>query len=154
MIKRRNLRLEHFFSGIFKKKDFKVFGDENSPCIVYKNKRVLSCFVHNFDLIFTDRPRTGEHLYTHPLKYPPQPFDRDFVDRWFKECVHREVFTIRVKDTHLRVAGWNFLKPDKTDPKGKYPVFSQYKFKIYFSKERCEEIIKDYSTDELLLEIV
>ncbi|MHA3046529.1 hypothetical protein JSO59_004070 [Riemerella anatipestifer] len=63
---KRNKRLQSFFENL--NIPVKIIGDINTPAVIYKNKKVLSCYAHNFDLIFIDRPKNGTEIFRHKLK--------------------------------------------------------------------------------------
>jgi hypothetical protein len=146
-IQRRNKRLLNFFidSGI----PVRLIGDDNCPAVVYKEKYVLSCYVKNFDLIFTDKPKEGSEVTRVKLQQGVS-FPKEDLVKLLDNCEHRKVYRVKVKGTSLFLSGYNFL--DKQNSEGRYPVFSKFGSKIYFSQEYAEQICADYA--EYDLEIV
>ncbi|WP_127846181.1 hypothetical protein [Psychroflexus aestuariivivens] len=157
-IKRRNRKLQNFFDNLFPEiigtdVNISIIGNENTPAIIIDHRKVLSCYVHNFDLRFTDLPSGGEIMHEEKLTWEMNP-DHEKIRQWFHEAQHRSCYKVKVKGTDLYLAGYNFLKRDKENPKGRYPVFAPYGFKYYFTKEKAEEIVTDYSRKGMELEVV
>lgn len=149
---RRNKRLASFFK--FLGYDVQIYGSINNPAVILNGKTVLSCYVRNFYVIFTDAPRDGLEIFRHKLTHdfaPSDTFSDDFTN-WMKNIEHRPCYSIQVKNTNLRLSGYNFLDLTNRE-ETKYPVFSQHDFKFYFDKEYAEGIIKTYSNDSLQLEL-
>jgi len=144
-IARRNNLLQKFFNRIFPN-NIIIIGNPNTPAIVYDNSLCLSCYVHNFELRFTDAPDKGKVIYMVKLQ-PDQKYDVEQVLNWFKECSHRAMYKVTVNNTtpKLYLSGYNFL--DRDNKNGKYPVFSLHHPKVYFTKEKATEV-----SDSLLLE--
>jgi hypothetical protein len=146
IIIRRNERLKLFFDKIFDQR-YLIIGDPNKPSVIYLPKegpsRCVSCFVHNFTLVFTSEPFNGEHLYSVTLnnkniKYP----EKSKVIEVINSAQHKTVFRIKVKNTPLYLSGYNFT--DKADYETKYPVFAPFGEKIYFNINHAIDIIDRY----------
>lgn len=158
IIERRNKRLLSFFHHYFDQDRVKIHGDKNKPAIILDDKFVLNCYAHNFDLIFTDKDFKGNSLYTIKLQQKPyQEYlgEKEFF-HWIDGYEHRQCYYIQVKGTKLRLSGYNFKdkNPENKEDGNKYPVFSEFNYKLYFTKEYADEIIKDYSSKTLNLEII
>ena len=61
----RNNRVKNFFNQFI---DVEIYGDINNPAVIFNNKKILNCYVHNFKLNFTDKPKDGETLFFHKVK--------------------------------------------------------------------------------------
>lgn len=151
VILRRNNLLQKFFNKIFPN-NIIIIGNPNAPAIVYDNSLCLSCYVHNFELRFTDAPDKGKVIYTVKLQ-PDQKYDTQEVLKWFKECSHRPMYKIAVNNTKpkLFLSGYNFL--DRNNKDGKYPVFSLHHPKVYFTKEKALEIAQSLQVDGYNIEV-
>ncbi len=145
-IARRNKRLLTYFrtSGI----DVRLIGNENCPAVVYKEKYVLSCYVKNFDLIFTNKPYEGEEVSRIKLIHGAVA-EKDDLIKLLDTCEHRRAFRVKIQNAELYLSGYNFL--DKEALEGRYPVFSRFNGKIYFDKEYAEQICKDYAEYDLIV---
>ena len=151
IIKKRNKRLLEFFKlcGL----SVRLIGDENSPAMVYDNKYILNAYVHNFELRFTDSPFQGNVVYLVKLTAKPN-FDRNKIISCIDDYQKREVYKIRVKDStpQLFLSGYNFLNKD--EKLGRYPVFSAYYPKVYFSEEKATEISNELNQDGYKVEVI
>ena len=56
----RNHKVKKFFKQFI---DVEIYGNINTPAIIFDNKKILNCYVHNFKLNFTDKPKDGETLF-------------------------------------------------------------------------------------------
>lgn len=152
-IKKRNKLAESvFFKLGF---EVKAYGNINTPRFILKDKIILNCFVHNFILIFTDKAEDGDHLFNLRLNEDVE-FTEQFIEMfvgWIGRDNHRECFSIRVKETQLRLSGYNFIN-NATIPENRYPVFSEKNFKLYFNKKYAEGVVLDYSSETLKLELI
>ncbi len=139
---RRKIRLEKFFKDI----GFKVrlIGNPNTPAIILEESICVSAYVHNFDLIFTDVPSHGKHIYKVKLEQNPL-VDIDEIYRVLMISTHRPVYSICYASTDLFLAGYNFI--DKKTSFGKYPVFARKGkgTKIYFDRTYAEDICEEFS---------
>ena len=144
VINRRNQRIKDFFNlcGI----SIRLLGNKNAPAMVIDDKFVLNCYVHNFELRFTDNPMQGNLIYTVKLTEKPN-FDKNKVLSCINDYEKRVLTKIQLKNTNpiLYLSGYNFL--NKESKEGKYPVFSSYVPKIYFLEEKAKEIIDELSKD-------
>jgi hypothetical protein len=139
LIEKRNHRLLRFFE-VNKLTPVRIIGDTNAPAIIYQEKMVLSAYVHNFDLHFTDKPHGGEIIKTYKLTAKVLEVRIELL-QIIEAFPQRPVYKIRLKEMkNLFLTGYNFMKPDKESPKGKFPVFARHKPKIYFSQDKAEEI--------------
>ncbi|TSE11306.1 hypothetical protein [Aquimarina algiphila] len=147
----RNKTLLSFFKKTLRTDKIHLNRNLNSPAFIYDYKKVLACTVRESELLLKEdyRGRVLDTLeITKNITYDPKK-----LKEWFKNSTHRKCYTIRVKDKTLRLAGWNFLFPDKNNPKGKYPVFSEEQFNIYFQKHIAEDIAFNYAEGvELVVE--
>ncbi len=144
VIERRNKRLKEFFNKA--NISIKLIGDPNSPAIIYNEKWCLSCYVHNFNIIFTDKPDKGNELKRYKLVNDLQIDPKEISDIILNSD-HRKVFRIKLSGQDLFLSGYNFI--DKAIPNTRYPVFAKFGSKIYFDKQYAENIIKDYTDYQL-----
>jgi hypothetical protein len=140
-VEKRNKRLLAFFQqlGI----DVEIIGDMETPAIV-KGGFCLSCYVHNFYLVFTDHFNKGNELYRIKLQ-KEQEIDQDMVSNWLATATHRIVFRVKIKTCDLYLVGYNFK--GEIDSEDKFPVFGKYAHKIYFTKDYAQELIDLYHLD-------
>lgn len=137
---RRNSLLHKFFDKIFPKKTI-VIGNPNYPAVVYDNSICLSCYVHNFELRFVDKPEKGKVLFT--LKLTPElAGDIDKILDWFKNIPHHHMSKICLvnSDPKLFLSGYNYV--DRELKEQKYPVFSHHHPKLYHTPAKAIEIVK------------
>jgi hypothetical protein len=139
---RRNSRLAKFFNNLGL--PARLIGDANSPAIIIDDAMVLSGYVKNFELRFTDVPSHGQVIYTIKLLHQ-QIVDRDEVFRVILSSEHRPVYRINLVGTKFFLAGYNFV--DKQNSQGRYPVFSTINPKIYFSEASAKESIDAINND-------
>ena len=144
IIKRRNLRLKNFFEIC--QLPIRLIGDNNSPAMVLNDKHVLNCYIHNFELRFTDNPIQGNIIYTVKLTEKPN-FDKNKVMSCINDYEKRQLYKIRLNNSKpiLYLSGYNFL--NKEEKEGRYPVFSSYIPKVYFSEEKANEVLNELSND-------
>lgn len=140
-IDRRNWTLYQFFNKIFPNKISLITTNPNSPAIIYNDEKCLSCYVHNFELRFTDVPDKGKTIYSINLD-DIDNYDVQKILSWFKECEHRKMYKISIVGVSpaLYLSGYNFM--DKTNKEGKYPVFSRHHPKLYFHEHKALEIVE------------
>lgn len=143
MVEERNLKLDEFLLKYFP--GARWIGNENTPAIIV-DKKVLSCHLKNFYLVFTDAPREGEVLFQHNINQELTTTEVKRVEDWIERLeIHRDVFRVKVKGVNLFLSGYNFLdKSDKDDPKMRYPVFAPFHEKVYFSEEMAQSIVDSY----------
>lgn len=151
IIERRNIRIKNFFDlcGL----QVRIIGDKNSPAIVLNDNCVLNAYVHNFELRFTDKAVQGNIIYTVKLTEKPN-FDKNKVLSCINDFEKRVLYKIQVKNSNptLFLSGYNFL--NKNLKEGRYPVFSSYVPKVYFSQEKAEEISSELNNDGYDLVVV
>lgn len=140
-IEKRNKRLDAFFTlfGI----EVDIIGDMETPAVIYQDK-CLSCFVHNFNLVFTDHFDKGNELYRIKLQ-KDQEIDTGIVQQWLDTANHRQIFRLKIKDIALYLVGYNFK--GATEAEGKYPVFGKFGPKIYFTEDYAQNLIDMYGLD-------
>ncbi len=142
-IQKRNFRLAKFWEKLGL--DVEVIGDMETPAVI-KEDYCLACYVHNFNLIFTDHYDQGKELYRVKLQ-KVQEYDTAPIIEWLKTATHRRIYRIRMKtEPHLLLVGYNFKSKDTGD-KEKYPVFGRYGAKVYFTEDYASDIMKYYSLD-------
>jgi len=143
VIERRNKFLVKFFSLI--DLPVRMIGDDNSPAMIYNEEVVLNAYVHNFELRFTDSPISKNVVYTVKLTDNPR-FDKNRILQCLSEYKARAVYKVVLKTIpKLYLTGYNFL--NKAEKLGRYPVFSSYNPKIYFSEEKAKEIVSELNSD-------
>jgi hypothetical protein len=137
-IEKRNKRLEAFFEllGL----DTDIVGDMETPAVILNNE-CLSCYVHNFSLVFTDHYQQGKELYRIKLQ-KDQVYDPQIITNWLKTATHRIIYRVKMASYDLYVVGYNQKSEDET--KGKFPVFGKYGSKIFFTQEYAQNIIDLY----------
>ncbi len=139
---RRNTRIERFFelTGL----PVRLIGDVNNPAFIVDEALVLSAYVNNFDLRFTDVPSHGKVIYSVKLNHQ-QNYEADEFYRVILASEHRSVCRIQLRNTNLFLAGYNFI--NRSTSFGRYPVFSSVNPKIYFSAQSAEESIEAIMQD-------
>ena len=140
-IEKRNKRLVDFFETIGL--DVEIIGDMETPAVI-KEQYCLACYVHNFNLIFTDHYDQGNEVYRIKLQ-KEQEYDTDLILNWLKTATHRRIYRIKMKEHDMYLVGYNFK--NKNNPEEKYPVYGKYAAKIYFTDEYAQELIKFYDLD-------
>lgn len=138
----RNILLFRLFKHLFSSNDIRIMGDENQPAVVLDHEFILSCYVKNFDVRFTNKNWKGDILFEFNLNNNVNKIDKQKVNEWYKNSQHRKVNRIYLESEQtqcpLYLIGWNFR--NKTKREGKYPVFGEYEPKVYFTKERALEV--------------
>jgi hypothetical protein len=135
-LEKRNDRLYRFWKRLGLPVRF--IGQPNSPAMVFDNRWILSCYVHNFDLVFMDKNDGGNTLFSIKLTESPM-FSPSQIMIWLSESAHRPIYRIRVVDSSpkLFLSGYNYL--DSGNSEGRYPVFANKNPKIYFTEESAQE---------------
>jgi len=142
---KRNTMLLRFFKKLFPKNDIRIMGDENSPAVVIDHEFILSCYVSNYKLRFTNKNYKGDILLELSLnndfsKLTPQQIEQ--LNNWYTQSQHRKISRIYLESENtqapLYLVGWNFR--NKTLKEGRYPVFGEYEPKVYFKKEKAVEV--------------
>lgn len=149
IIERRNNRLKLFWDSL--DFDIRIIGDKNKPVIILDNQKILSCYVHNFDLIFLTKHDGDEVFRLKLTAIVPDITDTDFW-YWLNKCNHNRCYSIGVVNSNLRLCGYNFREVNGVPVK--YPVFSEYDFKLYFNKKKAENIINWFNNGTLKLELI
>lgn len=151
-ITKRNYRLNRFWKLLGLHVD--LIGDMETPAMIMEG-HCLSCYVHNFNLIFTSRYEEGEEVYRVKLQQD-QLFDLEEIQKWLKSAEHRTVYRIRMKSHEdLFLVGYSFKEkprrqgaPDDGTPEPeKYPVYGKFGAKVYFTKDYAEEIVSHYELE-------
>lgn len=149
MVTRRNKRLKSLFSrnGI----NVRLVGDEQKPAVIMDEAVVLSCYVKNFDLHFTQEPFSDEIVKTVKLKHEPE-ITRFELQEVIEVCKHRPVFRVMLKNTDLFLVGYNYLNSE--DSVGRYPVFAKHKPKVYFDRIYAEKVAESLAEEGYQIDIV
>lgn len=143
-IQKRNHRLQKFWEKVGL--DVEIIGDMETPAVI-KGDYCLACYVHNFNLIFTDHYDKGAELYRVKLQNM-QEFEIEPILNWLKTATHRRIYKIKMKaDPGLYLVGYNFKAKANNAENEKYPVYGRYGAKIYFTEDYAKEIIDYYSLD-------
>ncbi|MFM2387010.1 MAG: hypothetical protein RL660_1767 [Bacteroidota bacterium] len=140
-IEKRNKRLLNFFRQI--NSAVEIVGDMETPAVVLGNV-CLSCYVHNFNLVFTNHYLQGEEVYRVKLQ-KDQMLDMQAVEQWINNAVHRPVYRIKLNTPDLYLVGFNFNRTDTGEEK--FPVFGKHGAKVYFSKDFAQDIVGLYGLD-------
>lgn len=148
---RRNELLYKFFNKIFPNK-ITVIGNSNYPAVVYDNDICLSCYPHNFDLRFTDKPEKGKVLFSVKLK-EETIYDGNQLLDWFKNIPHHKMYKIFLcnSEPRLFLSGYNFI--DRIVKEGKYPVFSIYHPKLYHTSLKAVDIVNTLKSEGYYVEV-
>lgn len=155
-ITRRNLKLKILFSKVGD--NFRIIGNPNHPCVIMNENVVLSAWAHNFYINFQDRPLKGKMLFSIKLNNQDTYSEQDIekIKNWLKnESYHRPAFKIGMNCGYnvlsdeiihtIYLAGYNY---DNAETKtGRYPVFANRCPKIYFTREKAEEVMKELEKD-------
>jgi len=149
MVARRNKRLKNLFSR--NDVNVRLVGDEQKPAVIMDESVVLSCYVKNFDLHFTQEPFSDEIVKTVKLKHDPE-ITRQELQEVIESCKHRPVFRIVLTDTELYLVGYNYLNSE--DSVGRYPVFAKHKPKVYFDKTYAEKVASSLTDEGYSIDIV
>lgn len=136
MVERRNARLLSLFTH--NNMNVRLVGDPQKPAVIYNEEQVLSCYVKNFDLIFTREPFSEEIIRTIKLKSMPEVTRRE-LEELIEICTHRPVYKVKLKNCGLYLVGYNYL--NSHDGVGRYPVFARHKPKVYFEQAYATKVI-------------
>jgi hypothetical protein len=150
VIEKRNKRLLEFFQN--KNIEVKIIGDINKPAVIYEKMHAcLSCYVHNFELIFLDKPDGGNELFRVKLtELIDQQCNKKVVD-WFYGSTHKELYILKIQTNlfNLFLTGFH-----KTINDEYIPVFCGVNPKYYFTREKAEEAAKKHSTENVKLIVI
>ena len=138
---RRNDLLERFFREC--DVPVRIIGDPQKPVVVYAETAILSMYVSNFDLHFLLSP-DGVELARVKLRKHHGFTNQKLMDIILK-AEHKAVIKIRLKNSDLCLAGYNFL--DRAESEGRYPVFARYGHKVYFSKKYVDELVHELKAE-------
>ena len=149
MVARRNKRLKSLFSrnGL----NVRLVGDDQKPAVIMDESVVLSCYVKNFDLHFTQEPFSDDIVRTVKLKHEPE-ITRMELQETIEGCKHRPVYRVRISDSELYLVGYNYLNSE--DSVGRYPVFAKHKPKVYFDRSYAEKVADNLVEEGYDIEIV
>ncbi|MEZ5046524.1 MAG: hypothetical protein R2831_05985 [Chitinophagaceae bacterium] len=143
-IQKRNFRLAKFWELVGL--DVEVIGDMETPAVI-KDDYCLACYVHNFNLIFTDHYDQGKEVYRVKLQ-KDQVFDMEPIVEWLKTATHRRIYRVKMKgDLGLYLVGYNF-GVKKEHENMKYPVYGKYSPKVFFTKDYADEVMELYNLHE------
>lgn len=141
-IQKRNQRLDQFWSKLGL--EVEIIGDMETPAVI-KDNYCLACYVHNFNLIFTDHYDQGKELYRVKLQ-KDQVFDTEPIVEWLKTATHRRIYRIKMKaEPNLYLVGYNFKSKETAEDK--YPVFGKFGAKVYFTEDYAKDIVNLYQLD-------
>lgn len=110
-----------------------------------------SGFVLNRTVILNTKPHDNTGDDSFKFKLSDEMLDdeqkieqiRFMFQDWINNCTHREVYTVKVKNTRLYLTGFNHH--DKLNKENPYPVFSQYYPRIFYDINKKNEIIERFS---------
>jgi len=138
---KRNKRLEQFFrDNGYDHHDIRIIGNENVPAVLFQDCFILPCYVHNFELRWTDKQYEGSVIKTYKLT-AEVPNVRAELEGLIQNGDLKKVHKISATNSNLYLIGWNYL--DKENKKIKFPVFGRYSPKVYHTIEKANEIIED-----------
>ena len=152
---KRNRLLEVFFEKIFPQKIKVLTLDPDHPSVIYSDEKCLSCYMHNFELRFTDAPDKGTVIYTIKLESNNKTkFELDKILDWFTNYQHKHMYRIMASGTTppLYLSGFNYLNREYKE--GRYPVFSVHNPRVYFTKEKAEEIASPFLKQGYMLSVI
>lgn len=132
---RRNKRIVKFFEKAGLK--VRLIGRPDTPAIIWNESFVLSAYAHNFYLRFTDVPHNGNIVKEYKLRVDTEVVPSEIIEI-LNSSTHRPVYKVQYGLSDMYLTGYNFL--DRDNGEGKYPVFAKHKPKIYFTREKAEEI--------------
>ncbi len=164
VIERRNWLLLEFFKKMLPDHAIRIVGDKNKPAVVMDFEEILPCYVSNFELRLLDRNDGGEVVFTialtKTLVQPGTPVNQQPVfEKWMRESTRKQVFRVALSletmfesQPTLFLSGWNFR--NKMEKQGKYPVFSEYEPKVYFTEQKAVEVLDDLKKDGYMVKII
>ncbi len=154
----RNAFLKKYFERFFPNNNIRIVGDINKPNVVIDFEYSLACYCKNFDLMFLDKVDQGNVLFTVKLNNS-YIYDISKINNWLQNSQHKKLFKVALKISSdqseqptLFVSGWNYL--DKENKTGKYPVFSEYEPKVYFTQEKAKEIARELTENNYQVEVI
>lgn len=142
-IKRRN----HLIGLFFKANGFDVtiMGSLDNPLFATTDNIVLSCFAHNFELIFKDDSFDGTELFRVQLKSIPLLL-KEKVSKWFTHAKHRKVYLFKFNGLYFS----RYERREKI-----MALFTPEKELAYyvFKRQKALEIIDQLSKEKINLSI-
>jgi hypothetical protein len=149
-IEKRNDRLKIFFED--KGINVKIIGDINKPAVVYEQNHIcLCCYVHNFELIFTDKPVGGNELFRVKLTEKVDNDHNEEIENWFYNIKHKDIYRVAVDTDEFSLFLTGFHKTINDEY---VPVFCEVNPKYYFTREKAEEVAKKHSGEEIKLIVI
>ena len=140
-VSKRNKRLEQFFrANGFDHHDIRVIGNENHPAVLFQDSFILPCYVHNFELRWTDKQYDGNIIKTYKLTHETLNV-REELNELIKTGDLKKVHKISSTNSNLYLIGWNYL--DKENKAIKFPVFGRFSPKVYHTMEKAGEIAEE-----------
>lgn len=138
---KRNKRLEQFFlQNGFDYSQIRIVGNENVPAVLYQDTYILPCYVHNFELRWTDKQYDGNIIKTFKLTHEV-PDVRDEIINLINTGDLKKVFKVMSTTSNLYLIGWNYI--DKDTKSIKFPVFGRYTPKVYYKEDKAESIAEE-----------
>ena len=138
---KRNKRLEQFFrTNGYGHHDIRIIGNENCPAVLYQDEFILPCYVHNFELRWTDKQYEGNITKTYKLT-SEAPEVKAELDELIRNGDLKKIHKIGSTNSNLYLIGWNYL--DKENKAIKFPVFGRYTPKVYHTIEKANEVVED-----------
>lgn len=151
-VEKRNKRLERFFrDNGFDCYDIRIIGNENRPAILYQDTFILPCYVHNFELRWTDKQYDGSIIKTYKLT-TQSPNVREEVLNLIQNGDLRKIHKISSTNANLFLIGWNYL--DKENKSVRFPVFGRFTPKVYYKIEKATEIVEELQREGYSCRIV
>lgn len=144
-VTRRNVYLRRFFSK--NEISITLMGDYNNPLIVMNDNIVLSCYAHNFELIFKDDTHNGNELFRVKLKSKPDEI-KNKLDKWIASAKHRKVYLFKAK-------GFYFAKYVKVleDQSALFTPKKDFAYYV-FNRQKAIEVKEQLRKEEPSIEIV
>ena len=137
IVERRNKFLTIAFSEL--KDQIRIIGNPQAPAILFNDTIIISCYVKNFNLHFTNKPYDGEIVSTYKLK-SGFVLSKQTIKNHLKESEHRKIFRISFQGSSLFLTGWNYR--GRGEQEELYPVFSRHNPKVYFTLKKAEEVLE------------
>lgn len=127
--------------AFFKKWNIEVelLGDYNAPLIVTQDNVALSCYLHNFNLVFMDSNHNAKEVFR--VKLNASLFLVDYSEmliEWFNSAQHRKLFFIKLNDLFYHRTAYCFTE--------NHPLWVQSKSLAFyvFSQKRASDIISQF----------
>jgi len=137
IVERRNILLEQAFSEL--KDQVRIIGNPQSPAILFNDSIIISSYVKNFNLYFTDKPYEGKVVGEYKLR-KDFILPKEKIKLFLKASEHRKIYRIVFNNSSLFLTGWNYRNSKIKE--GLYPVFARHNPKVYFTKKKAEEILQ------------